>query len=380
MYIHIVQYGETIWSIANVYGISTEQLIKDNGLENIPYLIPGQSLVIIIGEPSDTRRSIEVNGYIVPNTPEADTVVVHEVGKYLTYITPSSYVVNRDGSLKPLNDDAILNTSKIYGVAPLLSISNEGVSNFDPDLARAIFVSEELQNILFNNILNIMQSKGYYGLNINFEKLYPEDRYLYNDFLRNAVDFFHQYGYPVSTALVPKTYDMTTGEWWGGHDYKAQGEIVDFVIIMTYDWGCIACPPMAVAPVNEIRKVLDYAITVIPRDKILMGIPFYGFDWTLPFKSGDIANLVGYRDALELATKYNATIQYDTLYQAPFFNYIDESNRQHVVWYEDARSFKAKYDLVNEYALRGVSYWALGTSAPQNWPVLSYMFHIIKLN
>ncbi len=426
MYIHIVQPGDTIWSVANLYGISIEQLIRDNGLENLPHLILGQSLVIITNQvlysvqPGDTlfsigrrfsispaaiasfnnlnisdliypgmilaipsinilRRPLEVNGYIVPNTPEADTNVVHEVGTYLTYITPSSYVVNRDGSLKPLNDDAIVTTSKNYGVAPLLSISNEGEANFDPDLAHAIFINEEVQNILFNNILNIMRTKGYYGLNINFERIFPEDRELYNDFLRNAVNFFHQYNYPVSTALVPKTYDMTTGEWWGGHDYKAQGEILDFVIIMTYDWGCIACPPMAVAPVNEIRKVLDYAVTVIPSEKILMGVPFYGFDWTLPFVSGDRANLVDYREALQLAARYGAIIQYDTLFQAPFFNYFDTAGRQHVVWYDDARSFQAKYNLVNEYNLRGVSYWALGLSAPQNWPVLSSMFDIIKL-
>lgn len=378
MYIHIVQPGETIWSVSNLYGISTYQLIGDNGLEGLSQLVPGQSLVIIQDPPPYPRRDIEVNGYIVPNTPEADTAIVNEVGQYLTYITPSSYIVNLDGSIRPLNDDAIINAAKNHHVAPLLSITNEGESNFDPALAHEIFINTQLQYILFNNVLHVMQSKGYYGLNINFERLYPEDRYLYNDFLRNAVDFFHQYNYPVSTALVPKTYDMTTGEWWGGHDYKAQGEILDFVIIMTYDWGCIACPPMAVAPVNEIRKVLDYAVTVIPREKILMGVPFYGFDWTLPFITGDRANLVGYREALQLAIRYGATIEYDPLFQAPFFYYVSESGQQHVVWYDDARSFQAKYNLVIEYDLLGVSYWSLNTSAPQNWPVLNHMFHIVQ--
>lgn len=426
MFIHIVQTGESILSVANLYGVSTEQIIKDNGLEDIPYLIPGQSLIILAEQilysvqPGDTiysialkfnlspatiisfnnltnpealnvgmiivipqipgpAKSIEVNGYIVPNTPEADAEVVSEVGTYLTYITPSNYAVNSDGSLKPLNDDAIVNTSKVYGVAPLLSISNAGAANFDPELSHAIFINEEVQNILFNNMLSIMENKGYKGVNINFEKIFPEDRQLYNAFLRRAVDFFHQYNYSVSTALVPKTYDMTTGDWWGGHDYKAQGEILDFVVIMTYDWGCVACPPMAVAPVNEIRKVLDYAVSVIPPEKILMGVPLYGFDWTLPFKAGDTANSIDYTDALQLASRYGSTIQYNALYQSPYFNYIDTSGSEHVVWYEDARSFEAKYNLVNEYGLRGVSYWELSLSAPQNWVVLSYMFNVIKL-
>lgn len=426
MVIHVVKPGETLFSIANLYGTSIESIIEDNGLEDIPYLITGQSLVItqeqilytvqpgdtifsiarkfnttptailnfnnisnpneifvgmilVIPQTNGVKNPIEINGYIVPGTEDVNIQIVNETAPYLTYITPSNYVVNRDGSLKPLDDDAIVNTSLNYNVAPLMSISNEGESNFDPDLARDIFIDEEIQNILFNNILNTIQNKGYYGLNINFERLYPEDRELYNEFLRNAVEFFHQYNIPVSTALVPKTYDMTTGEWWGGHDYEAQGEILDFVIVMTYDWGCIACPPMAVAPIPEIRKVLDYAVTAIPREKILMGVPFYGFDWTLPFESGDTAILVDYISALQLAARYGVSIQYDIEAEAPFFNYIDETGAEHIVWFDDARSFKAKYNLVNEYGLRGVSYWSLNSEAPQNWPVVSSMFNIIKL-
>lgn len=425
MYIHVVRLGESILSIANLYNVSIEQIIQDNGLENMPRLILGQSLVIVTNQiaytvqPGDTlfsiglrfnipytliaaynnitdmdqifpgmviqippinnsQKPIEVNAYIVPNNPQADTAIVNNTGTYLTSIIPSSYTINPDGSLNPLNDNAVIAAAQNYNVAPFMSISNAGETNFEPELAHAIFVSIEIQNVLFNNILGVMTSKGYVGLNINFERLFPEDRQLYNDFLRRAVDFFHQYGYLVSTALVPKTYDMTTGEWWGGHDYKAQGEILDFVIVMTYDWGCIACPPLAIAPINEVRKVLDYAVSVIPREKISMGIPFYGFDWTLPFQPGDLASLVNYTTALELALSYNTNINYDPVAQAPFFNYIDAGGRDHVVWYEDARSFYAKYNLVLEYGLRGVSYWSLNSPAPQNWPVLSNMFHILK--
>lgn len=426
MYIHVVRLGETFLSIANLYGVTIEQIIQNNGLQDIPHLILGQSLVIVtdqvyyIVEAGDTLFSIglrfnlpytaiasfnnivnvdeihvgmtlaippinnslkhiEVNGYIVPDTPEMDTAIVDEAASYLTSIIPSSYTINPDGSLNPINDGTIIDTSLNYNVAPIMSISNAGESNFDPDLAHAIFLNIEAQNILFNNILNIMATKGYLGLNINFERLFPEDRQLYNGFLTRAVDFFHQYNYTVSTALVPKTYDMTTGEWWGGHDYKAQGQILDFVIIMTYDWGCIACPPLAVAPIDEVRKVLDYAVSVIPRDKISMGIPFYGFDWTLPFEPGDRASLIDYLDALQLAIRYNVPILYDPVAQAPFINYTDPEGRDHIVWFDDARSFHAKYNLVVEYNLRGVSYWSLNSSAPQNWPVLSNMFNIVKL-
>lgn len=379
MLIYIVKPGDSPYSIAKNYNLDINQLIKDNGLEDIPNLVIGQALILNTGEESNPIRSIEVNGYIVPETPQRDIEIVNDTGADLTYITPSSYIVNADGSLRPLDDTAIINTSKNYGIAALMSITNAGGPGFDPERARVIMSSEEVQNTLFNNMLQTMREKNYNGVNINFEMLYPEDRQLYNQFLRKAVDFFHQYDYPVSTALVPKTYDMTTGKWWGGHDYKAQGEILDFVIVMTYDWGCGACPPMAVAPVDEIRKVLDYAVTVIPKEKILMGVPFYGFDWELPFATGQMGRLVDYTSALQLAANTGSVIQFDDIGQVPYFNYYNSAGKKHVVWFEDARSFKAKYELVNEYGLRGVSYWVLGLSAPQNWVVLRDMFTVAKI-
>ena len=421
MIIYTVQPGEYLYNIAQKYDLNIEQLTTDNGLEELPYLIPGQALIfnkeqleyivqegdtissisrkfnttpvnvirdnnlsnsnsLVIGMPliikgqNQILGTIEVNGYIVPENPETDTALINEVAGDLTYITPSNYIVNADGSLRPFDDDAIVAAGKANGTRLLMSISNAGGPGFDPERARVIFSSTEVQDILFNNVLQVMEEKGYSGLNINFEMLYPEDRELYNEFLRRAVAFFHQYNYPVSTALVPKTYDMTTGKWWGGHDYKSQGQIVDFVVVMTYDWGCGACPPMAIAPVNEIRKVLDYAVTVIPREKILMGVPFYGFDWKLPFETGDMGRLVDYTSALEIAAKAGSEIQFDVLAQAPYFYYFDPEGIRHVVWFEDARSFRAKYNLVSQYGLKGVSYWVLGLDAPQNWIVLRNMF------
>ncbi len=425
MLIYTVQEGDTLYNLVKTYGLNVEQVLKENGLEEIPILIQGQALifqlerleytvqegdtitsisrkfnispiniirdnnldnadalsvgmVIVINGNNEILGTMEVNGYIVPETPEIDKAVVEEVGMDLTYITPSNYIVNEDGTLRDFDDDAIVEASTQMGITMLMSISNAGGPGFDPERARVIFSSIEVQDILFNNILDVMQAKGYKGLNINFEMLYPEDRYLYNDFLRRAVAFFSPYNYPVSTALVPKTYDMTTGKWWGGHDYKTQGEIVDFIIVMTYDWGCGACPPMAVAPVNEIVKVLDYAVSVIPRDKILMGVPFYGFDWRLPFKTGDMGRLVDYTSALQLAVKYGSSIEFDVLAQVPYFYYYTPEGIRHVVWFEDARSFRAKYELVDKYSLRGVSYWVLGLSAPQNWIVLRNMFLVAQ--
>jgi spore germination protein len=137
---------------------------------------------------------------------------------------------------------------------------------------------------------------------------------------------------------------------------------------------------MAVAPINQVRKVLDYAVSVIPPKKIMMGMPLYGYDWKLPFvQGGPFARRVSPQDAITLAARYGSNIEYDRQAQSPFFNYFDESGTRHVVWFEDARSVQVKFLTVVEYGLRGVSYWVLGESFPQNWQVLDNMFNIVKV-
>jgi len=198
--------------------------------------------------------------------------------------------------------------------------------------------------------------------------------------LLRTVNRLRPEGYIVSTALAPKTSAGQTGLLYEAHDYPAHGRIVDFVILMTYEWGWIGGPPWAVAPINEVRKVLNYAVTAIPRNKIMMGVPLYGYDWRLPFIQGTTrAQIITPQEAIRRAARYGVSIQYNYLYQAPFFFYTDETGATHEVWFEDARSVQAKYNVVKEYGLRGVSYWELNLEFPQNWYVLEDSFEISKV-
>ncbi len=96
------------------------------------------------------------------------------------------------------------------------------------------------------------------------------------------METLHPLGYVVATALAPKVSAEQKGTLYVAHDYPVHGQLADFVIIMTYEWGYIYGPAMAVAPVDQVRRVLDYAVSAMPAGKILMGMPNYGYDWTLP--------------------------------------------------------------------------------------------------
>ena len=426
MIAYVVQSGDSLYSIAQRYGVTPDAIAAANGLADVPYLVVGQTLLIPAKElayrvkPGDSvyaiaRRYgltvddiarannlsapyqlqpgmtlripvpeknygvIETNAYIEPTTPNP-VRIINDVGSYLTYISPFSYTVNADGTLNPIDDTAILAAARRNNIAPLLVVTNFSGGNFSTPIVDAILTNPEAQKTLINNMLRTVREKGYYGLNIDFERISPENGPAYTEFLKRVMAVFKPQNIPVSVALAPKTSSSTAGAWHGAHDYAAIGNIVDFVILMTYEWGWSGGPPYAVAPVDLVEDVIKYATSVIPANKIMMGMPLYGYDWTLPYvKGGPFAKRISPQEAVILAAREGAKIEFDTQTQSPNFRYYDSAGKEHVVWFEDARSVHAKLLLVNKYGLRGISFWVLGPSFPQVWRVVDNMFKIVKI-
>ena len=145
-----------------------------------------------------------------------------------------------------------------------------------------------------------------------------------------------------------------------------------------YEWGYTYSAPMSVQPIEEVRKVLSYAVSEIPSEKILMGMPNYGYDWTLPYTRGTAARSIGFIAAAELAAERNAEIMYDEKTQTPYFYYTENGTR-HVVWFDDPRSVNAKLGLIEEFDLAGLSYWTINRCYIPNWLVMQNRFEVVKL-
>ena len=136
---------------------------------------------------------------------------------------------------------------------------------------------------------------------------------------------------------------------------------------------------MAVAPLPSVQRVLEYGLTEIPTYKIFLGIPNYGYDWTLPYERGVTrAITIGNITAVNLAVATGSEILFDEYSQSPFFYYTDSYGNAHVVWFEDVRSLKGKYELVSKKNIRGCGYWNLMRPFPQSYLLLNGMFNIIK--
>lgn len=325
------------------------------------------------------KPEIQTIGFLEPVAPDRAVSEVNKVGKHLTNVAFFSYRVKADGSLISLEDAKPLEAVRKSDATPMMVLTNFTEGNFSAEVAHKIFTDKKTSKQLINNVLTTMKNKGFKSLNIDFEHIKAEDRDLYNGFLETIIPKVKDAGYTVSTALAPKTSAEQGGAWHGAHDYKRHGQLADFVILMTYEWGWSGGPPRAVAPIPEVRDVLDYAVSVIPSKKIVMGVPLYGYDWKLPYEEGKPwAKRVAPKEARQLAAKEGAQVKYDDEAQSPYFNYTDDNGKKHVIWFENENSVQAKYNLVKEYGLRGVAYWVLGEPFPTNWDVLRETFKIKK--
>lgn len=326
----------------------------------------------------EPKREIIVNGYVYPSV---DLNLIREISPDLTAINLFSYGITEDGDLLPLNDDELVSVLKENQVAPIMvltSLTEQGT--FRTDLLQIILDDENLQEKLINRILEEIRNKGLNGVDFDFEYVESGYKDKYAAFIEKTRNRLNAEGYMVTAAVAPKISADQKGLLYEGHDYAAIGKAANLILAMTYEWGYTYGPPMAVAPINKVREVLDYAVTEIPPSKLLMGIPNYGYDWTLPYVKGESkAKILSNVDAQELARQKGAEIKFDPVAQSPYFNYTDEQGREHEVWFEDARSIQAKLNLVKEYDLAGVAYWNLTWPFPANWDVLENTYTVTKV-
>ena len=373
---YFVQSGDSLYSIGRKFGVSPQQLASVNRININQPLNVGFRLYI----PQGAKKNAEFNAYVEPRGTTVAPVLessAREAAPYLTYLAPFSFQARRDGTLK----EPLLNNFPAIARANrnvlMMVINNQENDQFSDELGRILLNDIQVQDRFLNNIVATAKKYGFRDIHFDFEFLRPADREAYNNFLRKAKQRFSREGWFMSTALAPKTSATQKGKWYEGHDYRAHGEISDFVVIMTYEWGYSGGPAMAVSPIEQVRKVLEYAITEMPSNKILMGQNLYGYDWTLPFVQGTVAKAVSPQQAIQLAATHNVPIEYDTKAQAPHFRYTADG-KQHEVWFEDARSIQAKFDLIKELNLRGMSYWKLGLAFPQNWLLIVDNFNVTK--
>lgn len=377
MSIYVVKRGDSVDTIAESQGIPVQSLIFDNQI-GYPYRLAVGQALYIRENPSDERMPLYVFGYAYPIiTPDN----LENTLPFLTDLYVFSYGFTMEGELVPpmSPDDWMIERAWQLGVRPILTLTPLGPDgHFNNNLVSEAVHNMEVQQRLIWNLGLKMLEKGFGGLDFDFEYIMAEDRVAYADFVRLTTQIMNRFGYQVTVALAPKTSATQAGLLYEGVDYALLGEAANRVFLMTYEWGYTFGPPMAVAPINMVRKVVEYAVTAIPTEKISLGIPNYGYDWPLPYERGVTrARTINNLEAIQIAIDHGVEIQFDEVAMSPYFHYW-QYGVQHEVWFEDVRSYKAKFDLIKEFGLTGAGYWQLMQFFRANWLLLEQMFIIKK--
>lgn len=402
MFIYIVQPGDTVSRISQDTGTAPELIMYMNQI-TYPYLLAVGQALLLPGEESaspfalragaagqmgatgttaapgvDGRRSVTMNGYAYPFINDA---VLNETLPYLTTLSVFSYGFTPSGELIPplTNDDRMIQAALASGTRPILTLTPlNAEGGFDNTLVTILVHSPQVQENLIQNLIEVMEQKNFSGVDVDFEYILASDRDAFTAFVAGLTTRMNAEGYTVSVALAPKTSDDQPGLLYEGKDYAGLGAAANSVLLMTYEWGYTYSPPMAVAPINQVRRVVEYALTRIPAEKIDLGIPNYGYDWTLPFAEGiSRARTIGNVEAAQLAAENGAEIFFDETAQSPYFFYSD-NGVEHEVWFEDVRSMQARFDLMEEFALRGAGYWQIMRLFRANWILAEENFRIIR--
>lgn len=355
--------GDTVFTVANRFGQTEHTIWRLNpSLAGGTVLYPGQTLFLPTSAP---QNRLTATGYAYPFINRA---VLRTTLPYLDYLGIFSYGFRSDGSLVVPDDGDLIGIASEYGTVPMLVLTSLGDDGrFSSEAVSNMLENEDVQSTLIENIANTAQSKGYGAVNSDLEYIPPEDRELYNSFIADLADELHSRGIELTVSLAPKSRDDQEGLLYEAIDYESIGRSADRVLLMTYEWGYTYSEPRAVAPINLVSEVVDYALTKIPSQKIDLGMPNYGYDWAIPWVQGTAARAIGNIQAQELAIDRGSPILYNETAATPYFNYTDEDGGRRQVWFEDARSVMAKLELARYRNLGGIGVWQIMKWFPQLW-------------
>lgn len=308
------------------------------------------------------NKRLWVLGYTAEDFPNDTRALesIRQYGSHLDVIADFAYQVGGDGSIQGSPSSDILQESLNQRIAPLILFHNFNGRIFDPEPLRSLFTSTTVRNRFIENMLGVLPP-GVAGVHIDFEGVEAAYRVNYISFLESLRVTLHERGYLLTIAVPAK---RSEGEA-PGYDFAEIGRICDAVTIMTYDEHYSGGEAGPIASLPWMTQALDYAIQWIPRSKILIGIPVYGYDW-----SSGPTSMIPLRDIPALVNRTGARVLWSDPAVEPYFYYW-QGRERHTVWFENEISTKVRFGFVKSYRIRGIAIWRLGYETNRFWQGVS---------
>lgn len=426
MIIHVIEPGDTIFSIANYYGVSQDWIIRENNIEYPNNLVIGSTLVILYPKTThqvqegDTLESIakmynvkvldllRYNSFlsdqeflvigevlIIEYTDEKiseisvigysytfiDEDILRKTLPYLSYLIIYGFIIDQNG--RYINDDdiMIIEYAKTYGVAPIMHISlfsEEGI--YESDIAHNILNDENLRNDIMESIINNVIEKGYAGISINPVYVYPSDRQFYIEFLTELIGRIKSLGLLVLDTLIPNTFEIISDTFILQEYIRTIDKLTDISILFPTSVGITIGAPSGTSRYLLMQELLNYVLEYIPEEELSFGINTVGYIWDLPYIPGvSEGYAISAESATNLARDYGISIQFDEGTQAAYFIFQDNDSES-LVRFRDARTVVSYMQLVDTYNLNGVGIWSIMDYFYELWLIINSQYNIYKVD
>lgn len=290
---------------------------------------------------------------------------VNEVSPWMYGLSADSKIVHQYPPEREAEVTTHINQLRQAGVPIVPSLANitDGLWQYEP-VAR-ILHDPQLMEQHIDEIVDLVNRENYAGIDIDYENLKAGDRQAFTEFITKLGKELDAHDKILSVAVFAKETDEGYDERNVAQDYAALGKVADQVRLMAYDRHWATSPPGPTAPIDWVRSVVEYAKSEIPPERVVLGVPLYGYDWV-----GNRATSVTWLKALQLAEEHNVRPNYDTKSQTPWFRYTDDQGREHEVWFENSASSKAKFEVARGSGIRGVYLWMYGYEDTKTWEEL----------
>ncbi|HEY1992354.1 MAG TPA: glycosyl hydrolase family 18 protein [Gammaproteobacteria bacterium] len=315
------------------------------------------------GNPTPAPNRIVLGYY----TGDADSLTSAEsTANPVNEVALDQVSVDADGNLHSSLSGTLAASDSSQGKLSYATVSNFGATDFDPAIAHGAMVTHRGNTL--QNLVALAKAGHLTGIDIDFEGIYPGDRNAYSDFVAALATQLHAANSLLMLSVPAKRSDDPGDAWTWPYDYPVIGKTADFIQVMTYDEHVPGQAPGPVAGIDWMQATLDYAVSQINHDKMLLGLPAYGYDFDVTHNTGA---RVDWKDTAALIGSAAAVPVWQASTESEHFDYTAGDGSFHQVWYETPQGIQDKAHLAVSLNLAGVSVWALGFENMQFWDAVA---------
>lgn len=285
-------------------------------------------------------------------------------------INPFVYVFDKDANIinackNPTEYRQIIEVCNSgLGIKVIPTITNDVVSpdtenkSKDPAVIQHILNDRELRKKHIQQIRDIAKEDYIDGIDIDYENIDIADRNLFSQFISELSEELHRQNKMLNVTVQQKTEDhLRSGA--GSIDWREISRYADKITIMCYGYSSKSSKPGPICPFYWLKKIIEFAVSQIPRDKICIALAFHGYDW-----SKETTNSLNFKIASQLIKKYAAKLRWDKKSRSPYFLYYDENKIKHQVWFENKKSILEKIKIIKKNKIQHIALWHLGILDP----------------